>query len=350
MVTAGLASAYIYGPKIAEEITLKSFSALGLKTEFLPQPEKKWAHFSYTDAPLDKDEISTVEKIEISYNPFIIILTKRLESLSISGLEVIGNQDKENPALVTFSGWDIPRGLRALSAVPVERLHFEKARISLLTPELGGVSLDFDFEGTRNGHALEFQAHLKSAQKFISFSASMNGIAAPNYSTLDVDIDQGKFEVPDADIKASRVFGWVNYADDKSGKPKIMSELNAGGLTVLGLPWQNATAALELKDGNLRIYSEGKSLGVEGIELSLNLKWLMNQKPIIFGEIHAEEGLALADYFAGQSAVAFPVEDLKKFGQTPNLKIDYVYKESETGKKLRYRVGPDAPIQEMMLP
>jgi hypothetical protein len=76
----------------------------------------------------------------------------------------------------------------------------------------------------------------------------------------------------------------------------------------------------------------------------------MNQKPIIFGDIHAEEGLALADYFAGQSAVAFPVEDLKKFGQTPNLKIDYVYKESDTEKKLRYRVGPDAPIQEMMLP
>lgn len=350
LAATGLASAYIYAPKIAQETALKALATLGLETEFLSAPEKGWGRIAYAEAPLDKDGISTVKKIEARYNPFFITFAKRLESLSIGGMEVIGNQDKENLALIAFSGWDIPRGLRSLSGVPAERLHFDKARISLLTHTLGGVSLEFDFEGTRNGRALEFQAHLKSAQKYISFSASMNGIAAPDYSTVDMDIDQGKFEVPDADIKSSRVFGWVNYSDDKSGQPKIMSELNAGGMTVLGLPWQNATAAMEFKNGNLRIYSEGKSLGIEGIELSLNLKWLKDQKPIIFGDIHAEEGLALADYFAGQSAVAFPVEDLKKFGQTPNLKIDYVYKESDTGKKLRYRVGPGAPIQEMMLP
>lgn len=345
-----IASAYIYAPKIAQKTALKAFATLGLETEFLPEPKKGWGRIDYAEAPLDKDGISTVKKIEARYNPFVIIFAKRLESLSISSLEVIGNQDKENQDLITFSGWDIPRGLRSLSGVPAERLHFDKARISLLTHTLGGLSLEFDFEGTRNGRAFDFQAYIKSAQKYISFSAGINGIAAPDYSTVDMDIDQGKFEVPDADIKASRVFGWMNYSDDKSGQPKVMSELSAGGMIVLGLPWQNATAAMEFKDGNLRIYSEAKSLGIEGIELSLNLKWLKDQKSIIFGDIHAENGLSLADYFSGKNAVAFPVDDLKKFGQATNLKIDYVYKESEAGKKLRYRIGPEASVQEMMLP
>ncbi len=126
LLIAAIASAYIYAPKIAQETALKAFATLGLETEFLPKPEIGWGRINYAEAPLDEDGISTAKKIEAVYNPFVITFTKRLESLSISGLEVLGNQDKEIPALITFSGWDIPRGLRSLSAVPVERLHFER--------------------------------------------------------------------------------------------------------------------------------------------------------------------------------------------------------------------------------
>ncbi|MGB4106175.1 MAG: hypothetical protein WBK55_00080 [Alphaproteobacteria bacterium] len=337
------AAAFIRAPAVAEEKARASLQIFGLDTSFLLAPESKWGHIVYKNISLDKDDISTIGSVDVSYNPFSILLSGRIDTLAFSGLNLIGEWNEETG--VNFSGWKMPSNIQVMATIPTRRIRFGKAKISVLTPEFGGLSLDFGFESSINGRKLEFQSSLKSAQRFISFTANANGIIAHDYSNIEIEIDEGKFEVPDADIRASRSHGWLNYARDKSGAVRLMAELRAGGLTVLDMPWQNAAATLELKDGNIKIFSDAKSVGVEGIELGLNLQQDAGKKSMIYGSVHADNGAAFADYLAGQHKIALPKADMTIIKHALDLKTDFVY---EPGKiKYRLNTMENAPVKEI---
>jgi hypothetical protein len=345
-------ASYVYAPKIAAEISIHSIKILGLETKFLPEPEKKWSSITYVGASFDKEDLSTAKRIDIKYNPFTILFSKRINILNFDHLELLGNWDIKSAEPVKFSGWNLSENINRLSSIPVSQLSFKDAQISVLTPDFGGLALDFSFEGAVNNRKLEFQSHVKSAQKYISFAAGVNGIIARNYINIDLDIDQGKFEVPEANIRASRVFGWLNYSSEKPTGSSLLSELNAGGLTLLNMPWQNATATFEIKDGNLKIYSEAKSTGVEGIELALNLQKNSGARQILFGNLHAEEGKMFTDYLAEQQTITLPADELEKFSRMQDMKIDFLFEKGEPNNKIKYREGGNisAPVHEILIP
>ncbi len=338
-------AALLRAPAAAEEKARASLEILGLDTSFLPAPESKWARIIYKNITLDKDDVSAIGSVDISYNPFSILISRRIDTLAFSGLSVIGEWNRETG--LSFSGWKMPSNFQVMSAIPAHRIRFEKARISMLTPEFGGLSLDFDFEGSFNGKKLEFQSNLKSTQRFISFAANASGVIAHDYSNIELEIDEGKFDVLDADIRASRGHGWLNYARDKSGAARIMAELRAGGLTVLDMPWQNAAATLELKDDNLKIFSDAKSVGVEGIELGLNLQKDAGKKSMIYGSIHTDNGEAFAGYLEEQKKISLPKADMTIIKHAQQLKTDFAY---EPGKiKYRLNTMENAPVKEVQI-
>lgn len=334
-----------FAPKAAEEKARLSLEILGLNAAFLPEPQSKWAHVVYNDIKLDKDEISTIKTIDISYNPFSILLTGRLNTLTFKNLNLIGDWNPQGQIPANFSGWAIPNDFQRIAAIPADNIRMEKSKISVLTPGLGGLSLDFDFNGDFNDKKLEFQSHLQSAQKYISFTAGASGILAHDFSNIDVEIDEAKFEMPEAHIRASRGHGWFNYTRDKSGSSKIMAELRAGGLTVLEMPWQNASATLEIKDGNIKAFSDAKSIGVEGIELGLNYQRNANAEGMFYGSIHADDGAAFSDFLGGQSKITLPAADMTIIRNAQDLKADFACEQG----KIKYRLNTmqNAPVKEI---
>jgi hypothetical protein len=348
-------SALIFGimlfqaPGAAEKKARETLSLLELETSLLPRPQHSWGRIAYNNVSLDKDEISTIKKYEVTYSPFSILISGKLKSVTFENMNLIGEWDPFAPANVDFSGWK-SLNQRALALLPTEKISFQKAKLSVLTPSLGGLSLDFDLEGSYDKNKLEFQSHLSSAQKYISFTGSARGVVTTDYTNIDVELDEGKFEVPETNIRLIRMHGWFNYTRDRSGAEKTMAELRAGGLTVLGMPWQNASATVELKDGGTKIFSEAKSVGVEEIELGLNLVQNPGKLVSINGDVHAPSGALLADYIANQTDFPLPAADMTIIKHANELKIDFAYVNGEP-PKLQYRINTmdNAPVKEINL-
>jgi hypothetical protein len=345
-----ITAAAIISPLIASQKTLLSLQMIGLETQYLPAPKTGWGSITYSDAPLDKDGISTVKNITIQYSPFNILLSKQLSLVAFKDLNLFGNWTPGNVPPLDFSGWSLPHSPQKFANIPAQHIRFTDTQLSVLTPGLGGLSLAFDFEGSMHNERLEFQSHLKSAQKYISFSAGANGVIANDFANVDLDLDQGKFEVPEADIKVSRVYGWVNYTKDKS-QNKVMSELNAGGMTLLGLPWQGATAAIELNGTGFTISGDAKSTGVDGIELSMNLQKEGVSPLVISGSLHAEKGQLLADYLKEEKIFTLPASEIKTINAAQDLKIDFVFDATGAQKVIRYNLGEEnSPPHELVIP
>lgn len=334
-------------PSIAQHKARFSLQILGLNAAFLPEPQSSWGHIVYNDIKLDEDEISTIKIVDISYSPLSILVTGQLNTLTFKGLNLIGEWDPAASFPANFSGWKIPNDFQRIAVIPAQNIRMEKSKISILTEGLGGLSLDFDFNGSFSDKKLEFQSHLQSAQKYISFTASASGIVAHDFSNIDVEIDEGKFDMPEAHIRASRGHGWFNFTRDKSGSSKIMAELRAGGLTVLDMPWQNASATLEIKDGNIKAFSDAKSIGIEGIELGLNYQQNAGTAGMIYGSLHADDGAALSEFLDEQSKITLPAADMTIIQHTQDLKADFAY---EPGKiKYRLNTMPNAPVKEVAI-
>ena len=345
LVFSGFCLCLAYGPGGAENAAGEALKILGFGEAKLPAPQRSWTHISYSDIKLDKDGISTIGKLDIGYNPFTILFSGRMEVLEIRNLGIIGEWDATGDPPASFSGWHIPPDFQSLATLPTRRIRIEQGKISLLTPGLGGLSVDFDLEGSLKNKKIEFQSHVKSLQKYISVVANCSGVIARDYSDIDVDIDEGKFDVPEAGIRASRAYGWLNYTRDKSGSIKTMAELRAGGLTVLDLPWQNASATVELNNGNLQIFSGAKSTGIEDIELGLNMQQGPGKAAIVYGNIHADSGAGLAEYLQQQPKIILPKADMTIIRHAEDLKADFTY----DNQKIRYRLNTmeNAPVHEI---
>ncbi len=331
---------------IAESKTRSALRTLGFDTEFLPTAESKAAHVTYTDAPLDKDNISTVKNLDASYNPFSILVSRDLTVLAFDQLAVFGEW---GPAALDFSGWSGSTNIFEMFRIPAHRLRFSNASFSVLTPDLGGLSVNIDLEGALSGGKLGFQSHLKSAQKYISFTAGVNGIITPDFSNIDIEIDQGKFEVPEASVRATRLHGSVNVSKNKSETPVIRADLRAGGLSLLNLPWQNASATLESKDGTLKIDADAKSVGTENIELSLTIQKGPGAMTAISGSLHADDGAKLVEYLRQQGKFPLTESDIALLKNSKDLKIDFIF-ESTPEKKIKYKIeGGEESSREIAL-
>ncbi len=343
----------IFGPSSsAERLAKQSLESLGFDTSLFPHAVEGWGKAYFNNIALDKDGFSTIQSIDIRYNPVTFPFTGKLDSVTLEGLNLTGEWDPAAKQKLTFSGFSVPEEISPLAKIPARRIKIAKAGISVLTPGLGGISVTFDGEGViRKKKKLEFQAHIESGQKYISFSANADGVIAKHYANLDIQIDEGKFEVPEAEIKTTRINGAFNATLDNDMNLKILGELQAGGMNVIGTPWQNASATFDISNGTMQIFSEGKSTGVEGIELNINMQKQGAGPLFTSGSIHADSGADLAAYLGGQVKVSPPAPDLDIIRGATDVKIDFALAAAREGRKIRYRIGgenvADTSIREM---
>ena len=330
--------AFFVAPKMAHAKIVDGLAAAGFETKYIKKPQVAYGAMLYSNVAFDPDEFSIIKYIKVTYSPLMLVLTGKFKDLDVISMNLTGDWAGDELSSLQFVGWKLPTDLSKVPLTAFKHITFTKARLSMLTKDAGGVSVFFDLTSNRNGEKTEFQGNIKSEQKFLSFVASANGVVDGARWFSDVEIIDGKFEMPSGDFKASRLSGWLNISNPANESVKIMSQLRAGGLTLYDLPWQAASSTLDFSDNNLKFFTEAKSVGYDGLELELNMFKKGKTNVAASGTLRAENTADYFDYFGPRKPFAGLLKNLGPYKTNENISIDFL----ATGeKKMRYEIKKD---------
>lgn len=254
-------------PNTLQKITSKTIKKIGFHSPQLPEPTISLGKISYDKINLDDLGVNTIQSLSASLSPLSFISGK-FETLDINGIEIIGSMDINGNIII--DGWEPPDNKQIY--IPARQINIKNADLSLLTNHQGLISLqtDITIQPYQDGKS-SFQAQYKSQQKYLSLNGNASGIIAADRINSDIEIEMGKINWPIHDIKMTRIHGWANVTlAPKEANYNILSEVRSGGLRFGKTPWQNTSATLNLSPQNKEIYISAKSLGIEGLELSIS--------------------------------------------------------------------------------
>lgn len=274
-------------------------SAAGFGQAVLPEPEKKRGVLIYSDISLDPDGFSSIRRLEIEGGR-----NGKIKALRIEGLTLTGELGKGLE--IAMAGWSrpSPADLRRLPILPDAPVVFEDVQVELLSESVGGIELRFDLEIRPGAEGREILARLKGAQQQLSYDAGLTGLVTPEgIWQINAEVEQAKFDL--GPLKSTRISGQIGVTGEKFRSPEIVGSFQAGGLTLLGLPWQNVAITLEGDLENTRMIVGAKSAGIEGVELGLTLGNVQNPG-VYAGSLHSESIGDLLEYLQGNGALPFP--------------------------------------------
>lgn len=293
------------------------FSATGFENVALPKPERERGLVVYKDIPLDPDGFSTIGKMKIEYG-----LSGRMQSVQIENLSLTGELGDD--LKITMAGWrkPSPAVFHGLSSVPNDvRISIQNAQIELLSETHGGIELRLDLEIQPGNDGREFQARLEGAQKQLSYDANVTGLITPSgIWQANIEIEQAKFDL--GHLKSTRISGIINITGEKFGHSEVIGNLQAGGLTLLDLPWQNTAITLDGDLERTRMIIGAKSAGVDGMELGLTLGDIQ-QSAVYAGSLHCESISDLLQYLKINGALPFEGFPSGSQAETKSLDIEF---------------------------
>ncbi len=337
---SGLTYVYIsILPEMAEHKTREALKIVGFDTKFMGKPRTKIGIIRYDNLALDAEPFGMIDVLEIRYNPLSLLLKSRASSITIKGFDLTGEMETNSLKSLSFPGWSMPKTLSHFAGLPTEFLSIKDAKIAFLTPEFGGVSFAYNLEAHRKKDGFEFQVSLKTGQRLFSFNAQGQGVIYPQYWSIDFELDQGKLALPYAKIKASRVNGRLNLAATKGERSKLTGELRAGGASLYAFPWKNTAATLEMQDRAFSIFAEGKSIGHEGLELSLNIEKKPYNPLTISGTLHANKISTALDYLENGKKLPFKRSLTGDFEEVQNLSLYFELDSPDAqAKDIKYEI------------
>lgn len=336
ILAAILAAVYVILPDIAHARTLKNLGKMGFATALITKPKIGFNALLYSDVVLDAEKISSVKYIKVTYDPVSLLLFNQFNTLDFIGLDLNGSWETQDYSSLSFSGWRPVYNAARLPLKDYRHISVRKSRLSVLTDKAGALSFAFDLALDKKGEKTEYQVNLKTGQKLLSFTASGSGTINGPLWFADLEILDGKFEHPDGSIKATRVNGSLNISARKTDPLKIVGEFNAGGLQTYTLPWQDASANLDVSGGRARIFSEAKAVGNEDIELELNLS-NADGGVLAGGAIHAVKTQDLLTFFGNKPLFRPLIDDLRKDKRTNDITANFGWADS-SAKTLSYSI------------
>lgn len=222
------------------------------------------AHF--TNITLDAEGISKAKALTITLSP-ISLITGAINSIIIDTPDIIGSLNDDNT--ITIDGLDNTT-INALKAIAPKAMHIRNAELTLLTPDYGAITLTFNASATQKQDTqnhYDVTANFDSRQKHLSLVGKASGVASPDFLSADIDIETGKLNIPDKQVRLTRITGNGNITW-QNNQTTLISQLRAGGLQISGLPWHNISATLSYKNNELEGFLSAASIGVKGLELS----------------------------------------------------------------------------------
>lgn len=321
----GAAALYVWfsAPQKLETALNQALTEAGLTNTVLPAARTHPGRAIYQDIAFDEKRFSTLKKLTIAYNPIKLVLFGQVEQIRIEGLDLTGELTPRGQVII--AGWNKPKSLHL--PMKTANIEIENARLSLLSEELGGITLQLSAQLRPQPRTLTLQGRLKAEQRQLSIDANLEGqITDEGFGDLRMEIEQGKF-IMDT-LRATRLAGLINISGQNIKDVRLLGELEAGGLNVAGLPWQEAALTLEGTVHAPRMILAAKSAGVEGLELGLTISNIRTPQRFN-GTIHANTLNALTTYLNQNLSLTKP-QNLKKCENNPDIDILFANQKSLT--------------------
>ncbi len=313
---------WLSAPQKLAEKTKQIFTEAGFEAATLPEPETKLGRVIYSDIKLDENGFSTIKHITLTASPLSLIIGSTLENITFEGIDLTGELSENGE--ITIAGWN-----GALPSVQSQRnlkarvISFENARLSLLSEKWGGITIQGDMQLQPSKQNTNFQARLKGAQKQLSADAKIEGqLNSEGFWDARIELEKGKFEL--GAIKASRLAGLLNISAGKGQEAQIVGELQAGGLSILNLPWQNGALTIDGILRKPRMIVAAKSSGYEGLELGLTMPNIRFPQEFL-GQIHVEQLTDAFDYLESHKLLPVKRKSLSALEPFTSIMVQFAY-------------------------
>lgn len=331
LIVSGIFIAHNMLPRIIHEQTQNALESMGFKEFTLPEPAISGGTALYESIRLDPEGFSEIKSLQIQYGWLRTLMRRKPATIALDGLSLTGELGSNGE--ISLSGWDTEDIRNLAQGFPAARILVQNSKLSLLSPEIGGISLHMDLQARLKNKNVTFQGHIKSAQKQLNYEAGLSGqINKDGRWQSELDILEAKLEFPH--VKASRINGDISFTGDGFHPPQLISAFQVGGANLLGTPWQNLSATLEGTPQNFKIYVGAKSVGIEGLELALNIEGSGNKRAIS-GAIHAGKLANLFDYLNAQNKLPLERGALTVLDQLSEIDSDFIIE----GENLIYRIS-----------
>lgn len=334
------ASAYavfVVAPGIARTKTIEALDNVGINTAQLHNPAVRYGAIRFENIALDKEKFSTIKTLDIKYAPVKLLLFREINTLKLYGLNLTG-EISEDGAL-SLAGWENRKiDLHTLRNT-FKTLDIEGARLSLLTPHLGGITLNYDLQLIRRAQYLDFKGRVDSEQKTLSFTSRFSGNVTNHglwQATFDIDQDRIDF----GPHKASRISAKAQISGETNTPAFFLVEFTAGGLSLYDTPWQNASGTLERVNNTYSLLIGAESLGYDGIEMTFNAEKPLQGPAKVSGVLHAENMAALLEYLKALKLLPVSNDILPPLGKTAAIEAEFIRlpQEKEGEKSINYQI------------
>ncbi len=289
-----------YIPSYARQQTILALNNLGFGAATFEDAETARGKVNLNKVKLDDKGFSTAKKIESDYSWTGFFTGKPIKTLTVEGLSLTGEYSKDKK--LTLAGWTQGEKIELSELSAIKTVEIKDGRIDLMTDALGGVSVKFDLLMRQTSLSnVEFKISLSGTQRVFSADARLNGNIKPSGQwNADLEINEGKIDLPA--LKATRVSGTGTLSGDSKKQPEFVLQFSAGGVNLLNLPWHNVSATAQGNTEHYTILSEGKSVGLEGVEFSLSLPDGLNLANL-GGSIHTQKFSDIFSYLKSNKVI-----------------------------------------------
>lgn len=321
LMIAGTIFSYIYVlPGMADHAIKTSLQRAGFHAVQLPEPEYGRDYVLYKNIRLDAEGIDQIEELAAQYSLTGMLFQNAFKRVQVKQLYLTGSTSFTPDLQIRFEGWENADPLQIIESIPAKELNIKNANISLLTDDFGGVTFKTDLQAKRSADFIDLQFSITSDQRLISFVADGTGRIQNNLLTSEIEIERAKFDWQRKQIKASRMHGKGIYEFGNSGY-KFSGDFQIGGMSLLGLAWQNVAATLEKNQNYMKLIAGGKSVGLQGLELGLDIEQVGEKEPALSGFVYFETMQDFLGYYASQDALSYSDEIFEKLQALQKLTI-----------------------------
>jgi len=317
--------AYIAHDKASSLILQKAqqvFTNLGFNEVQLSAPQVKTHQALFSNIKLDKEGFSEIKHILIEYDPITLLTEEKMQAIRIVGATLTGEIKNATSANTTFgiAGWSKdtinPLSLNQGSTL----VELRNCSLTLLTEEFGGIEIKSDLQLRPTAETTDIKGHLDTRQKHFGFDSKISGfLTSPDLWEIDFEINAGRIKLET--LSSSRISGNTKITYTPAEGLNIVSKLDAGGLSLLDTPWQNASSTIEYQNGQASVFLGAKSIGVQGMELSL--QYQPEETPGWTGAINAPNIKTFLTYMDAQNLTFSRDKTFNKLGNIDNVEIQF---------------------------
>ncbi len=324
-----------YLPEKVQNQIVKNLGHAGFEHIEIGHMEKKLGSINISDIKLDKAGFSSIQSIKADYSWKGAFGGQFIHKLTIDSPNLTGELNESGS--ISVAGLSPDKDNIANSFSSVRTIYIQNGTLDIFLGSLGGANIKYDAQirTTRNG-SLDFKGKIEAVQRQFSGSGKIKGNLNPSGNwQASIEIEQGKIDLPL--LKASRVSGLSELSGQSFADFDMVTQLTAGGVSLLNLPWHNVSATVSGDLSDFTVFAEGKSVGQEGVEFTANLVHESALKEYS-GSIHADKFFNLFHYLQKNNLISKQIHYPHLMENLSGISFDFQGAPKKPSTRLSYKI------------